>query len=162
VSFNEGGYGVSYAGFEMSEEKDYSGTPLAKKLGIKAGARVAFVNPPVRFEEDVAPLPPGVEQLSLRAKDLNVIVVFAKSRYDLADRMDTAVRHLAADGGLWLSWPKPLSGYTTDLQSNVAQAIGLATGLVDNKVASFNDAWTGMRFVVRVTDRDAWSKRSFD
>ena len=146
----------------MSEEKDYSATPLAKKLGIKEGARVAFVNPPVRFEEDVAPLPPGVEQLALRAKDLDVIVIFAKSRSELAERVNVATRHLAADGGLWISWPKPLSGYTTDLQSNVAQAIGLVTGLVDNKVASFNDAWTGMCFVVRVADREAWSKRSFD
>ena len=152
---------TSYAS-RMSEEKDYSATPLAKKLGIKEGARVAFVNPPVRFEEDVAPLPPGVEQLSLRAKDLDVIVIFAKSRSELSERLDVAVRHIAADGGLWLSWPKPLSGYATDLQSNVAQAIGLTTGLVDNKVASFNDAWTGMRFVVRVADRAAWSKRSFD
>ena len=146
----------------MSDEKDYSATPLAKKLGIKEGARVAFVNPPVRFEEDVAPLPAGVEQLSLRAKDLDVIVVFAKSKSELADRMGVATRHLAADGGLWISWPKPLSGYSTDLHSNFAQAIGLATGLVDNKVASFNVAWTGMRFVVRVVDREAWSKRSFD
>ena len=146
----------------MSEEKDYSATPLAKKLGIKEGSRVAFVNPPVRFEEDLAPLPPGVEQLTLRAKDLDVIVIFAKSRSELAERVNVATRHLAADGGLWISWPKPLSGYTTDLQSNVAQAIGLVTGLVDNKVASFNDAWTGMRFVVRVADRAAWSKRSFD
>ena len=146
----------------MSEEKDYSGTPLAKKLGIKEGARVAFVNPPVRFEEELAPLPPGVERLSLRANDLDVIVIFSKSRADLTERMDLASRHLAADGGLWISWPKPLSGYSTDLQSNVAQAIGLATGLVDNKVASFNDAWTGMRFIVRVSDREAWSKRSFD
>ena len=146
----------------MSEEKDYSATPLHKKLGIREGARVAFVNPPVRFEEDVAPLPPGVEQLSLRAKDLDVIVIFAKTRADLAARIDTAVHHLAADGGLWISWPKPLSGYATDLQSNVTQAVGLATGLVDNKVASFNDAWTGMRFVVRVTDRAEWSKRPFD
>ena len=146
----------------MSEKKDYSATPLAKKLGIKEGARVAFVNPPVRFEEDLTPLPPGVEQLTLRAKDLDVIVIFGKSRSELAERVNVATRHLAADGGLWISWPKPLSGYTTDLQSNVAQAIGLVTGLVDNKVASFNDAWTGMRFVVRVADRAAWSKRSFD
>lgn len=146
----------------MSLEKDYSATPLSKKLGITEGARVAFVNPPVRFEEDIAPLPPRVEQLSLRAKDLDVIVIFAKSRLELADRMNVAVRHLAADGGLWVAWPKPLSGYDTDLQSNAAQAMGLATGLVDNKVASFNDAWTGMRFVVRVADRAAWSKRSFD
>jgi len=146
----------------MSPEKDYSATPLVRKLGITEGARVAFVNPPVRFEEDLAPLPPGVEQLSLRAKNLDVIVIFAKTRSELAERMDMAVRHLVADGGLWISWPKPLSGYATDLQSNVAQAVGLATGLVDNKVASFNDAWTGMRFVVRVADRAAWSKRSFD
>ncbi len=101
-------------------------------------------------------------QLSLRAKDLDVIVIFSKSRADLADRMGVAVRHLAANGGLWISWPKPLSGYATDVESNVAQAVGLATGLVDNKVASFNDGWTGMRFVVRAADRDAWSKRSFD
>ena len=39
----------------------YSGTPLAQKLGIKEGARVAFVAAPDGFDETVAPLPDGVE-----------------------------------------------------------------------------------------------------
>ncbi len=146
----------------MSEDKHHSATPLARKLGIKERSRVAFVNPPVRFEEDVAPLPPRVESLTLRAEDLDVIVLFVKDRSELSERMRVATRHLAADGGLWISWPKPLSGYATDLDSNAIQAIGLAAGLVDSTVASFNDAWMGMRFIVRVPDREAWSKRSFD
>ncbi len=68
-------------------------------------------------------------------------------------------RALVPDGGLWIAWPKKSSGVVTDLSFAPVQEIGLANGLVDNKVAAIDDTWSGLRFVYRVTDRPAGRRR---
>jgi hypothetical protein len=135
---------------------------LIRRLGIGPGGRFAFFNPPVRFRDDLGPLPESASELTLADEDLSCIVLFVKTRSDLADALGKAVRVLAADGSLWLAWPKQLSGYATDVSAEVAQAAGLRHGLLDTRRLSLNDGWTGMRFIVRLDDREAWTKRSFD
>jgi len=135
---------------------------LARTLGIRTGARLAIVDPPVRFTDDLESLPPGVEQLSLNDGTLDCIVLFVKSRADLAVGITSAVAALAASGSLWVAWPKQLSGYQTDVSPEVTQAAGMRLGLLDSRRLSLNDGWTAMRFIVRLDDRDGWSKRSFD
>lgn len=134
----------------------YSGTPLPKKLGIKSDCTVALVNAPAGFERTLAPLPEGVAvRRDLRAKSLDVIVLFAKTRSQLDAKLDAAVSRLATTGGLWIGWPKKSSGVATDLSDGDVRRIGLATGLVDNKVCAIDETWSGLRFVVRVKDRAA-------
>jgi len=105
----------------------YSGTPFPKKLGIKAGHRVALVNAPAGF---------------------------ARSAVELERRVVTLPRRLEEAGGLWIARPKRTSGVATDLSGDVVRAAGLATGLVDNKVCAVDETWSGLRFVVRVKDRE--------
>ena len=119
-------------------------------------------NPPVRFGDDLGPLPESATELTLVDENLDCIVLFVKTRSDVADALGKAVRVLAADGNLWIAWPKQLSGYATDVSAEVAQAAGLKHGLLDTRRLSLNDGWTAMRFIVRLDDREAWSKRSFD
>jgi hypothetical protein len=64
-----------------------------------------------------------------------------------------AMRALAPAGGLWAAWPKKSSGVATDLDENVVREIGLAAGLVDNKVCAIDETWSGLRFVIRLKDR---------
>lgn len=135
---------------------------LARKLDIRAGGRVAVIDPPVRFREDLGPLPPDVEFCSAEEGDVDCIVVFAKTRADLATAMAPAVAAMRATGTLWVAWPKQLSGYATDVSAEVAQAAGMRFGLLDTRRLSLNDGWTALRFIVRLDDREAWSKRSFD
>ncbi len=135
---------------------------LARTLGIRAGTRLAIVDPPVRFSEDLAPLPPDVVPRSLADGELDCVVVFVKARPGLADLLPDAVRALAPTGSLWLAWPKQLSGYATDLSAEVVQAAGMRYGLLDSRRLSLNEGWTAMRFIVRLDDRETWSKRSFD
>jgi len=135
---------------------------LARTLGIRPGARLAIINPPVRFADDLAPLPPDVAQLSLDDPALDCIVLFVKSRAELTGLLGRAARALAAAGSLWVSWPKQLSGYSTDISAEAVQAAGMGTGLLDSRRMSLNEGWTAMRFIVRLDDRAAWSKRSFD
>jgi len=135
-------------------EKDYSGTPLWKKLGIREESRVVVAaGVPGGFEESLGALPGGAtvsHRLSGRA---DVIVLFAVQRAKLETRFPVAVRALEWDGGLWACWPKKASKVETDLTFDVVQRLGLDAGLVDNKTASIDDVFQGMRFVYRLRDR---------
>ena len=134
-------------------EKDYSGTPLPKKLGIKEGSRIAIVDAPEGFADPLSPMPSGVEVASRVSGRLDVVVVFATRLAALRKRFGPAFRALEWDGGLWVCWPKKASKVETDLTFDVVQGMGLEAGLVDNKIASVTDAFQGMRFVYRVKDR---------
>jgi len=83
----------------------------------------------------------------------NVILLFTEAAAHLAGRFAGLARHLDPAGGLWVVWPKKASGRATDLTEGVVRDIGLAAGLVDNKVCAVDDVWSGLRFVVRVVDR---------
>jgi hypothetical protein len=136
-------------------EKVYS-TPLIRKLGIKAGHRVAFPNAPADFAGTLGPLPLGCEVTSLddgNGANLNVIVSFAIGQQAHSDLIAALKRRLTPDGGLWLCWPKKASKVVTDLSDSIVQKIGLDGGLVDNKICSIDATWSAMRFVFRLRDR---------
>lgn len=139
----------------------YSGTPLARKLGIRDGALVAAVGAPDHFEALVAPLPRGVRlRRDLRARALHdVLAVFVRSRSELSDRFARAQRKLDPHGGLWVAWPKRTSALATELKESDVREHGLSRGLVDNKICAIDEDWSGLRFVVRVKDRPARSSK---
>jgi hypothetical protein len=139
-----------------SDHKDYSGTPLWRKLGIHEGASVYVVATPDGFLdalEAIAPLPGGVEFLARPAKGLDVALVFATRKTELARRVPGLVRSLATDGRLWIAWPKKAAKVQTELDFDVVQRLGLDAGLVDNKGASITDVFQGLQFVYRLRDR---------
>jgi hypothetical protein len=129
----------------------YSGTPLVSKLGIKPGARVAFVGAPVQFDELLGELPSGVKAVSRGTVDF--AIVFVTKRTELAKRFDAFVDRLTPDGMLWISWPKKTAGVATELTENVVREIGLDAGLVDVKVCAIDATWSGLKFVRRLRDR---------
>ena len=131
----------------------YSGTPLAKKLGIKAGAGLALLGAPKEMKAWLAPLPPDVKISARPGKNRNVIVFFAKDAKALARRFPGLAGALQPAGGLWIAWPKKSSSVATDLNDGVVREIGLAAGLVDNKVCAISEVWSGLRFVYRLKDR---------
>lgn len=131
----------------------YSGSPLAKKLGIAEGSRVAMVSPPNGFVDDFD-FPPRVELRRQARGYLDVVVFFVTRRAELARRFPAMKRGLEPDGGLWIAWPKRTSGVATDLTEQHVREVGLDNKLVDNKVAAIDSTWSGLRFVYRVADRD--------
>src|SRR5262249_43315896 len=133
----------------------YSGTPLPKKLGVKPGHRVAAIGIPrsaMPVIAEIAAVAPAALKLA-GSEPYNVILLFCDRRFDLEAGFKTAAARLAADGGLWVAWPKKSSGLATDLPEDVVRGIGLAAGLVDNKVCAIDEAWSGLRFVIRLKDR---------
>lgn len=133
----------------------YSGTPLPKKLGIKEKHRVALLNAPVGFAATLGDLPAGAEVVKQLHAPLDVIVFFIKSENDLWKRFGELATMLTPAGGLWIGWPKKASGIVTDLTENVVRQIGLEAGLVDNKVCAIDETWSGLRFVIRLKDRQS-------
>lgn len=147
----------------------YSGTPLARKLGIGSGHRLALVGAPPGFEDaleglpgDVEPErfdvdgPGGAEALAGAARlagGYDVIVAFTDAAQALEANFGAWAARLVPSGGLWIAWPKRASGVPTDLDENAIRAIGLAGGLVDNKVCAIDATWSGLRFVYRRADR---------
>ena len=130
----------------------YSGTPLAKKLGIKEGHRVAFPGAPADFP-GLLDLPDGVTVKASARGPLDVIVFFTKRRVELERRLPALRRALDPAGGLWIAWPKRASGVDTDMTEDVARELGLANRLVDNKVCAIDETWSGLRLVIRLRDR---------
>ena len=138
---------------------DYSGTPLVKKLGIKPGFRLLFHHAPSSFANTHGPLPGGTRFFSSRARNLDLVLLFAKSQQQLREPFKTLSARLAPAGMLWAAWPKKTSGVLTDLTFAFVQRIGLATGLVDTKICAIDETWSGLRFVIRTQDRGSRSGR---
>jgi hypothetical protein len=139
-----------------SDHKDYSGTPLWRKIGIAEGARVHLIQAPPDLDlETLAPLPDGVTFLTRQGRDLDVIVLFATHRHDLERRFPRLVDAIGTAGRLWVAWPKKAAKIEGDLTFEVVQGIGLGAGLVDNKSASITEIYQGLQFVRRLRDRPA-------
>jgi hypothetical protein len=131
----------------------YSGTPLVRKLGIREGARLAVLEAPSGFELTLGELPDGVKLLRQARAPLDVIVAFFTARSALEQRLPRLKSALTPSGGLWIAWPKRASGSTTDLTEGLVRELGLAGGLVDNKVCAIDEVWSGLRLVYRRADR---------
>ena len=130
--------------------------PLPRKLGLRAGQRVALTGAPSFIAELVAsttgtkPLPRGTIDVSL---------LFATRAATLRSEVYRLEKRLAPDGMLWLAWPKKSSGVSTDLSFESAQRAGLDAGLVDTKICAIDETWSGLKFVRRLADRGATTKR---
>ena len=139
-----------------ADHKDYSATPLWRKLGIGPGSRVVLVDPPDDLDdvlEAIAPLPEGVRFLTRPGRDLDVIVAFVTEAASLRARVDRLRPAVAIDGRLWIAWPKKSSKVPTDVTFELVQSTGLAAGLVDNKTAAVTPVFQGLQFVTRTKDR---------
>ena len=147
--------------FELDQKRmaGYSATPLVKKLGLRSGFEVAFVNAPEDFVKQLD-LQAEVKVRSLsKSKDFDFILVFVKSQETLTTAFAQYSRKIKPNGMLWVSWPKKTSGVQTDLTENIVRDIGLAVGLVDVKVCAVDDVWSGLKFVYRLKDRGALKSR---
>jgi len=139
----------------MSGSVGYSGTPLVKKLGIKAVHSVAVVDAPEDFAETLGELPFGATlQNGLGGKTLfDAIVVFVKQRKELERQLAQLRKRMTPAAGLWIAWPKKTSGVATDMTEHLVREIALPTGLVDNKVCAIDETWSALRLVIRLENR---------
>ena len=127
----------------------YSGTPLARKLGIRDGSRICVVAAPPDYRSILAPLPAGVRISAAASAATDIAHVFATRRAVLERRLSAFRRTLRADAAVWVSWPKRSAKVPTDITEDTIRAIALPLGFVDVKVCAVTDVWSGLKLVVR-------------
>lgn len=123
----------------------YSGKPTVEKLGVKPDMRVALFNAPPGAADLLEPLPNGAKLSARPAADTDLFLVFVRSQRELAAQLATLTRAVDRQT-VWLIWPKAASKTRTDLNGNIVRESGLAAGLVDFKVCSVDDTWSGLAF----------------
>lgn len=127
----------------------YLGTPLPKKLGIKAGSVVALLGAPEGFEETLGALPEGVRLRWQARGPADVVLLFSPSCRELARRFPAATRAMADKGRLWIVWPKKASSLATDLTQPTVRSFGLERGFVDYKICAVDATYSGLCFARR-------------
>lgn len=132
----------------------YSGTPLAKKLGIKAGSSLFVVAAPDHYDELVAPLPDGVRRVR-KIDDADVAHFFVTARARLAKDLRAALSKMRPDAAIWISWPKKAAKVATDITEDTVREVALPLGLVDIKVCAVDETWSGLKLVIRKQLRPA-------
>lgn len=131
----------------------YSGTPLVKKLGLKAPLRLLVSGAPREYASWLGRLPAGVTLTPRVAKPVAAAHVFATARAPLARQLAGLRRSLAPDGFVWVSWPKKASKVETDVTEDVIRELALPLGFVDVKVCAVSEVWSGLKLVIRVAER---------
>lgn len=131
----------------------YSGTPLAKKLGIKEGIIIRLVNPPDDYASFFTDLPKNVTFTNNAAITKQMVHYFTKDIIALAKDIAALRQEIFPNGSVWISWPKKASKIPCNITEDDIRQLALANGLVDIKVCAVSDIWSGLKLVVPVKDR---------
>lgn len=132
----------------------YSGTPLAKKLGIKDGFKIRLVNQPDYYFDLFTDFPENIDLLNDRETRKNFIHYFIKQTSDLQRDIIPLRDEIEINGMIWISWPKKASKVETDVTEDIIRNLALTNGLVDIKVCAVDEIWSGLKLVIPVKDRN--------
>jgi hypothetical protein len=132
----------------------YSGTPLWRKLGYRAGTGAYVEGAPDGYASLLAlPADVPVAWLARPRKGMGFVHLFATRAAALGRRLATHRRTIAPDGVIWVSWPKRSSGVATDVTEDVIRSLALPMGLVDIKVCAVDGVWSGLKLMIRKEER---------
>lgn len=140
---------------QLPQPSGYSGTPLAKKLGVKSGFKIMLINEPAHYFELFTDLPMDVEIINNESEKKNLVHFFTNQRQELFDLLPRLKAQITADGVIWVSWPKRASKVLTDIAEDTIRNYALSIGLVDIKVCAVDEVWSGLKLVIPVKDRSA-------
>jgi hypothetical protein len=127
----------------------YSGTPLAKKLGIKEGSKVLLVGEPDGYLKLLEPLPEDVQFVARISASIDIIHFFSTRKAELEKALTTYRAKIKPTAVLWVSWPKKSAKVPTDITEDTVREVALPLGFVDIKVCAVDDVWSGLKLVVR-------------
>ena len=131
----------------------YSGTPLAKKLGIKEGFKVRLVHPPDHYFDLFTDMPENVKFLTDKKSSKNLVHYFTREINDLRRDITGLMNEIFPNGSLWISWPKKAAKVETNVTEDAIRGIALSNRLVDIKVCAVDETWSGLKLVIPLKDR---------
>lgn len=127
----------------------YSGTPLAKKLGIVEGSKLVAVGAPKDYVSVLEPLPKDVQFAKRASIATDIVHMFSTQRDELEVLLKTYRKSLKPTATVWVSWPKKSANVPTDITEDVVRELALPLGFVDVKVCAVTEVWSGLKLVVR-------------
>ncbi|MFZ6875240.1 DUF3052 family protein [Undibacterium sp. Di27W] len=134
----------------------YSGTPLAKKLGIQSGSHVFTRHAPDNYPDLLVGLPAGVVFDKKTATTTDIVHLFTDKKAVLVKELLAYKTSLRSDAAIWVSWPKKASKVPTDITEDTIREVALPMGYVDIKVCAVSEIWSGLKLVVRKELRPDW------
>jgi len=144
---------IDMVSFKKPMTTGYSGTPLAKKLGIKEDYLVAAANAPDNYDDLLRPLPSGVKIVERPGPNTDMIHFFTNSRDELARGLVKYIKLIKQDGAIWVSWYKKAAKLPTEITEDTVRDVCLPLGLVDIKVCAIDEKWSGLKLVIRRENR---------
>jgi len=140
--------------FGIKQMAGYSSTPLWKKLGYKHGLDALVVGAPLSYESRLElPLETKVCWLATARPGMAFVHIFCRDAATLKRKLAQFRRQLASDGTIWVSWPKKTAGVKTNITEDIVRACALPLGLVDIKVCAVDEVWSGLKLMIRKTER---------
>jgi hypothetical protein len=127
----------------------YSGTPLAKKLGIKERANVVAIREPKGYRALLDPLPASVRFATKIDQTTDLVHVFGTKKGELERALASYRKKLNPEAVVWVSWPKKSAKVPSEITEDVVREVALPLGFVDVKVCAIDDVWSGLKLVVR-------------
>jgi len=137
----------------INKTAGYSGTPLAKKLGIKPGFNIKLVKAPEHYFSLFTDLPADINVVEEQLSGLDFIHFFTKSEKEYLDKLPVIKKCIKQDGMIWISWPKKSAKITADITEGKIRNFAIEIGLVDIKVCAVDETWSGIKLVIPVKDR---------
>ena len=131
----------------------YSGTPLIQKLGLKPPLSVVLVGAPAEYETWLGDVPAGVSFLGSTKRPVQAAHLFVSRRAELGKQLTKLRRTLEPNGFVWVSWPKKTAKVSTDITEGTIRDVALPLGFVDIKVCAVSDVWSGLKLVIRKSER---------
>jgi hypothetical protein len=126
----------------------YSATPLAAKIGVKPGQRLAIIGAPRDWS--IPDLPSDVKITRRRGgAPADVVIAFFTDAASLGRAVASLAEAITTDGSLWIAWPRRAAGHQSDITDNVVRTTVLPLGLVDVKVAALDDDWSALKMMWR-------------
>jgi hypothetical protein len=132
-----------------SKPAGYSGTPLAKKLGIAERSRVATKHAPDDYAQLLKPIPPDAVFEKNVSQRTDIVHVFSDRKSSLKAELVELRKSIRSDAAVWVSWPKKASKVQTDITEDTVRELALPLGFVDVKVCAVSDVWSGLKLVIR-------------
>ncbi|MDH5578235.1 MAG: DUF3052 domain-containing protein [Betaproteobacteria bacterium] len=132
-----------------SKPAGYSGTPLAKKLGISERSRVVTKCAPDNYAQLLKPVAPGVVFEKKVSRHTDIVHVFSDKKSSLEAELVALRKSIKSDAVVWVSWPKKASKVQTDITEDTVRELALPLGFVDVKVCAVSEVWSGLKLVVR-------------
>ncbi len=137
----------------MDQSAGYSGTPLAKKLGLKDGFNISLINPPEGYFNLFTDLPANLNLSDNESSQKDFIHFFVMDENEYFSKLPVLKSRIKPNGMIWVSWPKKASKIVTDITESIIRSYAIKIGLVDIKVCAVSEIWSGLKLVIPVKER---------